>query len=536
MKSATSVGLGLIFLLYATFGFAQTYTIKDLGVYSGCSSDAAGINASGQVAANSSIWIDDGFLDGYYAAALRTAPNQPIQGYPDYLGTLFDVQQYPNSYTTGINASGQVVGYVQGSTFSLYSYRTGPQGPIEDELGNLGGGGYTWATGINDAGQAVGFSAAADFYMHAFRTAPNQGINPQTDDIGVVGENSYAQGINASGQVVGFTDSYAFRTAPNQPINPATDNLGPGIAYGINASGQVVGQSGGYAFRTKPNKPINPATDYLGSPGGSYALAINASGQVVGVDSGAGSFVYRNGVLYGLNGLIPANSGWVLGVATAINDAGQIVGSGFHRTRTSCGEHAYLLTPVKAPTSATLASTLNPSTYGQKITFTATVTNSFGTAPSGRVSLVWAGKGTIGTGALDRNGVARISTAKLKADHYLLAARYEGDLNNHSSQSPAFRQVIGPAQSTAFLSSSSNPSTAGQAITFTAQITSPTVIPAEPVTFTAGQTVLGTVQLAAGTAQLTTVLASGSTQITVTYLGDSNITKSSASLIQVVQP
>src|SRR6266446_5159046 len=45
---------------------------------------------------------------------------------------------------------------------------------------------------------------------------------------------SAANGINSSGQVIGYSGPYggpgqaiaAFRTAPNSPINPATDDLG----------------------------------------------------------------------------------------------------------------------------------------------------------------------------------------------------------------------------------------------------------------------------------------------------------------------
>jgi hypothetical protein len=73
-------------------------------------------------------------------------------------------------------------------------------------------------------------------------------------------------------------------------------------------------------------------------------------------------------------------------------------------------------------------------------------------------------------------------------------------------------------------------------VTFTATITSPTVTAQGPVTFTAGQTVLGTAQLSSGHAKLTiTSLAVGSTKVTATYYGDSNIAKSSASITQTVQ-
>ena len=90
--------------------------------------------------------------------------------------------------------------------------------------------------------------------------------------------------------------------------------------------------------------------------------------------------------------------------------------------------------------------------------------------------------------------------------------------------------------SEATITSSPNPSTQGQAVTFTATVTSPTVTAKGPVTFTAGKTVLGTAQLSSGKAKLTiSSLAAGATKVTATYYGDSNIAKSSASVTQTVR-
>ena len=97
-------------------------------------------------------------------------------------------------------------------------------------------------------------------------------------------------------------------------------------------------------------------------------------------------------------------------------------------------------------------------------------------------------------------------------------------------------QVVTPAPSASMVTSTPNPSSLGQAVTFAAKITSPTVVPTRAVTFQVGKTVLGTAQLSGGKAAFTTSsLPSGSTVVTVTYQGNSNIKASSASVTQTVQ-
>jgi hypothetical protein len=185
-------------------------------------------------------------------------------------------------------------------------------------------------------------------------------------------------------------------------------------------------------------------------------------------------------------------------------------------------------------TAITLSSSLNPSIYGQKVTWTATVTTSGSVAPTGRVFFNWS-VFSLGSATLNASGVATLTRSLLNADSYPLTAMYVGDPNNAGSTSPILNQVITQATSTATLTSSPNPSTKGQSVTFTAKITSPTTTPTGPVTFTAGKTTLGTVELTNGKATFTTsTLAVGSTTVTVTYPWNSNISESSASVTQVV--
>jgi hypothetical protein len=189
----------------------------------------------------------------------------------------------------------------------------------------------------------------------------------------------------------------------------------------------------------------------------------------------------------------------------------------------------------KDSTSTTLASSVNPSVYGQVVTWTATVTGA-GATPTGKVAFMW-NSTSIGTGTLDVHGVASLMSSTLTAVQHPLTAIYRGDANYAGSTSVILNQTVQPAASTATITSSRNPSTQGQTVTFTATITSPTAKPTGPVTFTLGSTTLGTVQLAAGKAKFTTAaLPPGANTVTVTYAGDSNISGSSAFIVETVQP
>ena len=192
------------------------------------------------------------------------------------------------------------------------------------------------------------------------------------------------------------------------------------------------------------------------------------------------------------------------------------------------------------PTSTTLSSSLNPSMYGQNVTFTARVTTSGPVPPTGTVVFMWkyfTTTYTIGTATLNSDAVATLMKSNLNAGSYPVMAVYRGDTNNLGSVSTVLNQTVLQTGSAAAITSSANPSTVGQAVTFTAKITSPTVIPSGPVTFTAGTTVLGTAQLSSGKATFTaSSLPAGSTVMKVIYNGNSNIKGSSASLTQAVQP
>jgi hypothetical protein len=203
------------------------------------------------------------------------------------------------------------------------------------------------------------------------------------------------------------------------------------------------------------------------------------------------------------------------------------------------GTVGVLLNISKSASSATLLSSLNPSIYGQKVTWTAKVSTAGAIPPTGTVAFTWSdgfSTFTIGTATLNSSGSATMSKSNLNADPYPLTAVYRGDVNNLNSTSAVLNLTVLQTTSVATITSSLNPSIVGQAVTFTAKITSPTVLPTGPVTFTAGTTLLGSVQLSGGRASFTTSsIAAGSTVVKVSYKGNSNIKGSSAALTQVVQ-
>ena len=193
----------------------------------------------------------------------------------------------------------------------------------------------------------------------------------------------------------------------------------------------------------------------------------------------------------------------------------------------------------QATSQTTLASSVNPSAYGQSVTFTATVTTPAGLPASTGAVTFMDGATVLGTGAVS-GGVAIFSTAGLSVGAHAITATYGGDGNYTASSSPAFTQNVQQAASTTTLASSANPSTVGQSVTLTATIAvgAPgAATPTGTVTFTDGATTLGTVTLAGGVASLNVTFASaGAHNIVATYSGDANVAGSGKSLTQTVNP
>ena len=186
---------------------------------------------------------------------------------------------------------------------------------------------------------------------------------------------------------------------------------------------------------------------------------------------------------------------------------------------------AVLNQDVQAPTTATLTSSLNPSFYGNSVTFTATIPPGGTTAPTGTVSFL-DGATPIGTGTLSGNpGVATFTTAALNMGTHSMTVSYAGDSFNGPSVSLPLSQVVKQAQTATTVTAVPSPGIAGgpETITATVTVTSGSGTPTGTVTFTSGTTQLGSAPVGnTGTATITPALAQGSYQIVATYSGDAN--------------
>jgi probable HAF family extracellular repeat protein len=277
--------------------------MTDLGTLGGSSSKANALNDVGQVVGKSTVttgsFATEAFLwQGGVMAGLGLSAAEPA----------------------AINEAGQVAGYF--STNSGYRAFLW-QGGVVTEIGDFGGGSSV-ATDINNAGQVVGSALTTVVgslgpVYHAFLWQ-----NGVMTDLGVLPglEESGAAAINSLGQIVGSSD----RTDPE--------------TYTVTSYSFL------YSDGVMTTLPV-PSSE-------SYAGDINDSGQVVGTmraGNGVGpwrAYLYSDGVVTDLNSLIPAGSGLHLYSATAINNAGQIVGYAYDA---AAHYHAFLLTPTSTDSS-----------------------------------------------------------------------------------------------------------------------------------------------------------------------------------------
>jgi len=354
----TIAGIWALVLASAAFAAAQTYTITEIGALKGDNeSNGFAINNLGDVVGCSDTQTSEGYPCTGLVAGQHAFYWHKDAGMKD----LAPLSGATVSGAIGVNDSGVVVGYsnLKGQPATNFVAVQWTSGVITN-LGWLPGGNSSAAFQVNSTGESAG-----DSFLSSGAVNATSWSGTKIKNLGSLPNAIFTAGlaINDGGQIVGesvFSYGPPFQSHAFRWNGSAMKDLGvlsggvTSIANAINTSGVVVGQSDGTATGGSWHAVLWNASNKIQDlgllPGGTYSIAfgVNDSGVVVGYgnifNNAAHAMVWTSdGGMKDLNYLIPANSGWVLINANAINNVGQITGYGTKGGR----NHAFLLTPVK---------------------------------------------------------------------------------------------------------------------------------------------------------------------------------------------
>jgi poly(hydroxyalkanoate) depolymerase family esterase len=187
-------------------------------------------------------------------------------------------------------------------------------------------------------------------------------------------------------------------------------------------------------------------------------------------------------------------------------------------------------------TTTTIESSLNPSVYGQKVTFTAVVTSPKGAPPNGEIVTFTQGPHVLGTGALSGGSASFTISTLATGGVDPIKATYSGDSTFSGSTSDTLQQKVSEATTKTAISASANPIKLGQSVTFTATVRpeySGTVL--GKVTFFSDDQELASLYLTNDAASYTdSTLGMGTAQITATYDGNGDFKTSTSSVLDEV--
>jgi hypothetical protein len=457
----------------------------------------------------SSIW-----MSGYGPAADDSGNILFVTGNSDYSGTTYDG-------VTNIQESVVKVPANLGSVLDLFTPSN--QSSLDQGDTDFGSGGVLVLPDQPGSITHMAVAAGKDGNMYfmneddlgGYSTTKNNVIGTYSVGGCWCGESYFVDPVDGMGRVVtsggGSVGVWKVVTSPTAMLTNVTNSSGPGNSV----------QDPGFFTSISSNGTANPiiwaisrpATTSNGAPISLYAFNPESGGGTMSQLFNATAGAWPNTT--GNANLVPVVANGLVFVAS--HQQLQIFG----------------LTGESGATTTTLSSSVNPSVSGKPVAFTATVSQqSGGVIPTGKVEYL---NGTTVLATLKlKSGSARYVTSKLPPGTNTITAVYLGDSSHSGSTSAPVNQFVLAATTTA-LTSSADPSIYGNAVTFSATVTSPVGAPpnGEPVSFMVGTTVLGTAALSSGTASFSiSTLGVGTQAVKAVYGGDATFAPSTSTALR----
>jgi hypothetical protein len=377
--------------------------------------------------------------------------------------------------------------------------------------------GFGWGVTVDAQGDAY-VTGATNAFGGAFPTTP--GAFQTTLSGSTTSDHAFVTKLNSSGTAL----VYSTFLGGSGSENSSTGN----IAIDAAGNAYISGLTSSIDFPMTANA-IQVA--FGGAPSDAFVAELNAIGNALIFSTYLGGAAGDQAYGLALDG---AGSVYVMGTTTSANFP---TTPGAFEPNVNIGTGTIFVTKIgAAPTTTTLAASVNPSLLGQQISFTATV-SPVGSSPVTLTGVVtFSDEATTLATATISSGTAILNMSSLAVGSHSITAAYGGDSNFAPSTSVAFTQVVSQAGTSTTLSASPSPAILGQSVMVTANVGA--VPPGAgtrtgTVTFLDGPTILGTGAVnSAGSATLSTSsLSSGSHSLTASYGGDANFNASTSTSV-----
>ncbi|HWE93172.1 MAG TPA: Ig-like domain repeat protein, partial [Tepidisphaeraceae bacterium] len=376
-------------------------------------------------------------------------------------------------------------------------------------------------------GQPVSFTATVA------PVAPGAGTPAGTVQFVIDGANSGSPVTLSGGSVT--SASVVLSTAGPHSVSAIYSGSSSFAGSTATAVTQTVNKA---STNTAISSSLNPAT-----AGQSVTFTATITAIAPGSGTPTGSVTFFDGTTAVGSGMLSA-SGKATWTTTSLSATSHSISASYAGDTNFAGSTSSTLNQTINPATTTassstaVASSANPTVFGQGVSFTATVSPvspATGT-PTGTVQFTIDGANLGSPVTLVNGSASSTSLTTLSVSGHNVAAIYSGDTNFAGSTSPTLVQTVNQASTSAAVSSSASSAVWGQSVTFTATVsaTAPgSGTPTGSVTFMDGANALGNGTLsAAGQATFTTSsLAVSSHSITAVYNGDANFKTSTAPAI-----